>query len=1071
MMESTYTTHLNIGFIMKCLYMSMLLCLCDMSFSVPLETNLHQFILPNNFLFGTASSSYQFEGAFSSEGKGLSNWDIFSHQTGNILDGSNGDVAVDHYHRYLEDINLMKDLGVNSYRFSLSWARILPRGRFGNVNMAGIEHYNKLIDALLQKGIYPFVSLTHYDIPQELEDRYGAWLSPKVQDDFRYYAEICFKYFGDRVKHWVTFNEPNVVAIRGYRSGIYPPGRCSALFGNCSSGDSEKEPLIAAHNMILSHASAVDTYRTRYQKTQGGSIGIVINAIWYEPFSDSSEDKSAAERAQSFFMNWFLDPIIFGRYPAEMQQILGSQLPTFSRKDLNLMRHGVDFIGINHYTSFYAKDCLYSACQSGGPGVSKPEGYFLRTAVKDGIPIGESTDVDWINIYPPGMENVVTYIKDRYNNTPMFITENGLGQLSNPRLSATDFVFDYKRVEYMNSYLISLASAMRKGADVRGYFAWALLDNFEWISGYAVRFGLHHIDYATLKRTPKLSAIWFKHRISNHSSFPNNPVIDQRDRESFRISTYYNDAGKQSSTNKSMGNMRSSSFLLLSLELPVFLSPLISANLELNNSLDLDESLFPPNFLFGTASSAYQYEGAILTDGKSLSNWDVFTHNSEFASEGNNGDVAVDQYHRYQEHVDIMASFGLNSYQFSISWARILPKGVCGSINLAGIQYYNKLIDALLLKGIQPFVVLNHFDIPDELEQRYGSWLSPRFVKDFKYFADICFKNFGDRVKYWVTFSEPNLYVMGAYRSGFFPPNRCSKGFGYCTAGDSEKEPFIAAHNVILAHAAAVKIYKTKYQKLQGGSIGFIVQTAWYEPLSNSTADKLATERAHSFFYNWFLEPIIHRRYPKEMTDLLGSTLPRFSSNDLEDLKLGVDFIGINHYTTLYIGDCMYSYCEPLPGTSRTEGYVRQTFHKDGIPIGELTGDPPLRSYPPGMEKTVTYVKERYNNIPIFITENGYCEKTNPNSTFEESLNDDKRIQFLNDYLYYLSRAMGNGAEVRGYFAWTLLDDYEWLKGYIHGYGLHHVDHNTLKSTPKKSATWYKDFIAKHTRNPRIAQY
>ncbi|KAL3522031.1 hypothetical protein ACH5RR_014865 [Cinchona calisaya] len=496
---------------------SMIVNSCNSSSLIAMKSKPQPPVFPSNFFFGTASSSYQYEGAFSSYGKGLSNWDIFSHEAGNILDGSNGDIAVDQYHHYLEDLDLMEDLGLNSYRFSISWARILPKGRFGNVNMAGIKHYNKLIDALLHKGIYPFVSLTHYDIPQELEDRYGAWLSPKVQDDFRYYADVCFKYFGDRVKYWVTFNEPNVAAIRGYRSGIYPPSRCSASFGNCSTGDSLEEPLIAAHNIILSHAAAVSTYQTKYQKTQGGSIGIVVNAIWFEPISNSSKDKLAAERAQSFYMNWFLDPIIFGRYPVEMQQILGSQLPAFSRKDLNKMKSGIDFIGINHYTSFYAKDCMYSQCEQ-GPGVSRSEGYYLRTAFKDGIPIGVTTEVDWLYVHPLGMEKIVTYIKERYNNTPMFITENGYGELNNPNSSVKDFLNDYRRVEYMNSYLDFLALAISKGADVRGYFAWSLLDNFEWISGYTVRFGLHHVDYGTLERTPKISAIWFKQFISNHSN-------------------------------------------------------------------------------------------------------------------------------------------------------------------------------------------------------------------------------------------------------------------------------------------------------------------------------------------------------------------------------------------------------------------------------------------------------------------------------------------------------------------------------------------------------------------------
>ncbi|KAI4312013.1 hypothetical protein MLD38_036871 [Melastoma candidum] len=481
------------------------------------ETDPDPWTLPPGFLFGTASSSYQYEGAYKSDGKGLSNWDEFAHGPGNIIDGSNGDVAVDHYHRYKEDISLMESLGVNSYRFSISWARILPKGRFGNLNLAGIQYYNSLIDRLLQKGIQPFVTLTHFDIPQELEDRYGGWLSPESREDFGYYADICFKYFGDRVKYWVTINEPNMQVVLGYRRGQFPPSHCSAPFGNCSSGNSDEEPFTVAHNLILGHAMATYIYRTKYQKKQGGLIGIVLHIAWFEPFSDSPADKRAAERAISFSVNWFLDPIIFGRYPGPMVELVGLVLPEFMRKDKEMLKGGLDFIGINHYTSYYAKDCISASCEP-GRGVTRTEGYFLECSERNGVPIGELTSLDWLNVYPEGMEKTVNYIRNRYNNTPMFITENGYGETEGNE----DPLMDTNRVNYMDSYLNSLLRAVREGADVRGYFAWSLLDNFEWEFGYTVRFGLHHVDYQTLKRTPKLSAAWFQQFIARHSIRPSN---------------------------------------------------------------------------------------------------------------------------------------------------------------------------------------------------------------------------------------------------------------------------------------------------------------------------------------------------------------------------------------------------------------------------------------------------------------------------------------------------------------------------------------------------------------------
>ncbi|KAG4948757.1 hypothetical protein AAZX31_15G101800 [Glycine max] len=495
---------------------SIFLASCDDDF-LSVKKNSSSSPFPSNFLFGTASSSYQFEGAYLTDGKGLNNWDVFTHKPGTIMDGTNGDVAVDHYHRYQEDVDLMDYIGVNSYRFSLSWARILPKGRFGKVNWAGIDYYNQLVDTIVSKEIEPFVTMSHYDIPLELEERYGGWLSPEIQEDFKYYANICFKNFGDRVKYWVTFNEPNVATIRGYRTGMWPPSRCSGSFGNCSyGGDSEREPFIAASNLLLSHAVAVDLYRTKYQKKQGGKIGVVMNAIWFEPVSNSWKDKLAAERAQSFYMNWFLDPIIIGEYPAEMHEILGQDLPTFSRYDVEKLKSGLDFIGVNHYTSAFAKDCIFSACEQ-GRGSSRTEGFTLRSPQMNGISIGEPTALDWLYVHPQGMEKILTYLKHRYNNIPMFITENGIGMRENSNHATKEIINDVERVEYLRGYLDSLATAIRKGADVRGYFVWSLLDNFEWTDGYSIRFGLHHVDYATLNRTPRMSAFWYKNFIALHA--------------------------------------------------------------------------------------------------------------------------------------------------------------------------------------------------------------------------------------------------------------------------------------------------------------------------------------------------------------------------------------------------------------------------------------------------------------------------------------------------------------------------------------------------------------------------
>ncbi|CAN8275374.1 unnamed protein product [Cochlearia groenlandica] len=276
-----------------------------------------------------------------------------------------GKITVDHDHRYPEDLDLMEDLGVNSYRFSLSWARILPKGRFGDVNMEGIDHYSKMINAILKR---------------ELEFRYGSWLNPQIWEDFKHYAEICFQHFGNRVRFWSTFNEPNIQVILGYQKGTYPSSRCSKAFGNCTRGNSETEPLVAARNIIRSHLAA---------EQQRGKFGIVMNAIWFEPVSGSLADRLAAERAQAFYFTWFLDPVVFGRYPKEMKEILGENLPAFTKSDLKRSKNNrLDFIGINQYTSGYAKDCLHSSCEPGKEG-SRGEDFVNANALKDGLALGE----------------------------------------------------------------------------------------------------------------------------------------------------------------------------------------------------------------------------------------------------------------------------------------------------------------------------------------------------------------------------------------------------------------------------------------------------------------------------------------------------------------------------------------------------------------------------------------------------------------------------------------------------------------------------------------------------------
>ncbi|KAG4978217.1 hypothetical protein AAZX31_13G261100 [Glycine max] len=519
---SAITNHWNKMKMLQRQLRAVLILFCCVQFHVQscdeIEDVISRSQFPEGFLFGTGTSSYQIEGAYFEDGKGLSNWDAFSHTPGKIKKDENGDIADDHYHRYLEDIELMSSLGVNVYRFSISWARILPRGIYGDINPSGIMFYNKIIDNLLLRGIEPFVTIHHYDLPQELEERYGGWISPLIQSDFVHFAEICFKSFGDRVKYWTTINEPNLFADFGYMEGTYAPGHCSPPFGNCNTGNSDVEPLIVMHNMLLSHAKAVELYRKHFQAKQGGTIGIVAFSFMYDPLRDEECDRQAVSRGLAFDIAWVLDPLVFGEYPPEMRSILGSKMPVFSPVEKSLIKGSLDFIGINHYGTLYAKDCSLSTCSL---GADHPiAGFLERTATRDGIPIGDPTGVPDFFVVPRGMEKLVEYIKIRYRNMPMYITENGYSQPPKPDVTIHDLLQDFKRIDYHKAYLAALLRSIRKGADVRGYMIWSLLDNFEWTSGYDIRFGLYYVDRGTLERIPKLSVQWFSSFLNN-SSHPN----------------------------------------------------------------------------------------------------------------------------------------------------------------------------------------------------------------------------------------------------------------------------------------------------------------------------------------------------------------------------------------------------------------------------------------------------------------------------------------------------------------------------------------------------------------------
>uniref|UniRef100_A0A0C9QXL3 TSA: Wollemia nobilis Ref_Wollemi_Transcript_1304_1922 transcribed RNA sequence n=1 Tax=Wollemia nobilis TaxID=56998 RepID=A0A0C9QXL3_9CONI len=464
---------------------------------------------PPGFIFGAGTSAYQVEGAAAEDGRKPSIWDPYTH-AGKMLDGSTGDVAADQYHHYKEDVGLMFEMGLDAYRFSISWSRLIPDGR-GAINPKGLEYYNALIDELIRHGIEPHITLYHFDFPQSLEDAYGGWLSPQIIEDFRAYAEVCFKEFGDRVKYWTTFNEPNAFPSLAYDIGWWPPERCSypfGFFGNCSDGNSTVEPYIVGHNLLLSHAAAVEIYREKFQAKQKGFIGITILGIWFVPLTNSSKDISATQRTFDFFNGWFVEPIVHGDYPSSMKEVVGSRLPTFTKQEREKLRGSYDFIGLNHYNTFYVYNLSnHSATRQRD---------FLRdlgsnlTDVRNGIPIGKRGP-SGLPVVPWGMQALLEYFKQSYDNPPIIIYENGYGLKNNESLSLPDALNDTGRLEYLHDYLESLLAAIRNGSNTRGYFVWSMVDAFEFLFGYQIRYGLYYVDFkgANRERHATRSAGWY----------------------------------------------------------------------------------------------------------------------------------------------------------------------------------------------------------------------------------------------------------------------------------------------------------------------------------------------------------------------------------------------------------------------------------------------------------------------------------------------------------------------------------------------------------------------------------
>jgi len=457
--------------------------------------------------------------------------------------------------------------------------------------------------------------------------------------------------------------------------------------------------------------------------------------------------------------------------------------------------------------------------------------------------------------------------------------------------------------------------------------------------------------------------------------------------------------------------------------------PLLALALTAVSSLKYSRNDFPPGFVFGSGTSAYQVEGAADEDGRTPSIWDVFAHAGHSGVAA--GNVACDQYHKYKEDVKLMADMGLEAYRFSISWSRLLPSGR-GPINPKGLQYYNNLIDELITHGIQPHVTLHHFDLPQALEDEYGGWLSQEIVRDFTAYADTCFKEFGDRVSHWTTINEVNVFALGGYDQGITPPARCSPPFGLnCTKGNSSIEPYIAVHNMLLAHASATILYKQQYK---------------------------ATARVNDFYIGWILHPLVFGDYPETMKTNVGSRLPAFTEEESEQVKGAFDFVGVINYMALYVKDNSSS-LKPNLQDFNTDIAVEMTL------VGNTSIENEYANTPWSLQQILLYVKETYGNPPVYILENG---QMTPHSS---SLVDTTRVKYLSSYIKAVLHSLRKGSDVKGYFQWSLMDVFELFGGYERSFGLLYVDFKdpSLKRSPKLSAHWYSSFLKGTLHHPSYA--
>ncbi|XP_051882723.1 klotho isoform X2 [Pristis pectinata] len=853
---------------------------------------------PEGFIWSVGTSAYQTEGGWQQDGKGQSVWDTFTRKQL----GGNGDEASDSYNNVEGDVAAIQTLGVTHYRFSIAWSRIFPDGLVSNRNEAGLSHYIHLIQRLRDIGVEPIVTLYHWDLPQALQDMYGGWINETLVDRFSEYAEFCFKAFGDRVKYWITIDNPYALAWHGYGTGKLAPGIQGA----------PNVPYIVAHNLIKAHSRTWHIYNDHFRQSQQGYVSIALASHWVGPKNGdiNPETVQLCQCSINSVLGWFAKPIfIDGDYPECMKGNLKSLLPVFDDEEKTEITKTADFFALSFGPlSFRLLDSKLLFNQS--------KKYLLR--------------------------QLLSWIQAEYNNSKILIVENGWDD-SNGHAKTADVYNMYP----LKKFLMDVLKAIKyDGVDVIGYTAWSLVDGFEWDAAYSSRRGLFYIDFQSKKkeRMPKSSAIFYRQVIAD-KGFP--PVPENK---------------------------------------PI-------------------TGTFPHSFVWGISEDVIQVESTPTTPqfvDRNIYQWDINGTGKLVKIKGVIGQSRKAQctdYTTIRQEIQLLQNTHATHFQFSLNWSLLLPSGDSTQVNRANLRYYKCYVSELLRANVTPVIVLYHPTLDDQpLPSALGvngGWMNPATVQAFVEYARFCFRQLGDKVKFWITMSEPNgIKYLEGYKTNFT----------------------IVGHNLIKAHALVWHLYNKEFRKAQNGQVSVSLHADWLDPADPFSRDDIeAAARTLEFDIGWFAEPIFgNGDYPYIIRDWQSqrqnigwrnSYLPHFTNEEKELIRGSVDFVALNHYTTHIV--------HLERNTEAQDGFELKVQHlKDTTWLASPDGKAVV---PWGLRKLLRWIKSKYGNIPIYITSNGIDD--------DSPSKDKLRVYYIQSYINEALKALKlDGVNIRGYFAWALKD-------------------------------------------------